>query len=90
MATNKRNRKLKKLQKEGKIMSTWRCQNCRFWQKNKPTDEDGDCRFKPPIPFAVVLQGPLGQPQPGVICYFSKTRPDIWCGEFKEKLDQIN
>lgn len=61
-----------------------RCDRCRFWIKDKEEDGDANCRRYPPVPFLQMVISPITQ-QKGVIvlAYWSKTRPELWCGAYR-------
>lgn len=64
-----------------------RCDRCKFWIKDKEEDGDGNCRRYPPVPFLQMVISPITQ-QKGVIvlAYWSKTRPELWCGAYRGSL----
>ena len=59
-----------------------RCDGCKFWIKDREEDLDGNCRRHPPTPFLKMAVNPITQQQ-GIIvlAYWSKTRPELWCGD---------
>ena len=61
-----------------------RCDGCKFWIKDREEDLDGNCRRKPPTPFLKMAVNPITQQQ-GIIvlAYWSKTRPELWCGDHR-------
>jgi len=61
-----------------------RCDGCKFWVKDREEDLDGSCRRSPPTPFLKTVMSPITQQQ-GVIvlAYWPKTRPELWCGDYR-------
>lgn len=75
----------KYLWKEG---LTVKCEDCEFWKRSE-NETDGECRRYPPIPLLVPMaQNVLDKSGKqavgmGIQCFFPKTRGEIFCGEFK-------
>jgi hypothetical protein len=64
------------------------CKSCRYWYRNG-NEIDGACRRLPPFPLVIPVPAPVipidGRTQMGLGLnyFFPKTRPEIWCGEYK-------
>ncbi len=52
------------------------CSNCWFW--HRLSENTGECRVNPPIPFSPAMAGSISKA--GI---WVQTKNDEWCGYFK-------
>jgi hypothetical protein len=63
------------------------CSTCKFWRRERV---DGLCMRYPPTAFLIgMVQGPLGQQQPGFTSAFPTVREELTCGEHQTKLEGL-
>lgn len=63
-----------------------KCETCLYWHADA-SGEEGDCRLKPPTGFLILSEDPLSRKHvPGLLCFFPRTKKEIWCGAYTVKL----
>lgn len=61
------------------------CGSCRFWVQASATDDSGECRAAPPVVVYMQTKTPFGVAM-APVPMFPRTRPEIWCGQYKSRL----
>jgi hypothetical protein len=60
------------------------CKSCRYWEK-------GSCRRNPPQGFLIPKANPLSnQVEPALLCMFPQIDGELWCGEWKGRVELVS
>lgn len=66
-----------------------KCSNCRFGKSKETHMGKIDCFRFPPQVTTILVQGPLGQPQPVYLNGTPTLDEEDWCGEYQSATNRI-
>jgi len=64
-----------------------KCEFCHYWVKDENILTEGECRIKPPQAFLIAGPDRLGNIVHQMVCFWPRTKKELWCGEFKPRIN---